>query len=113
MVICHVCNNKGIECDNILVKFCQVTDLPIPCTIQSEDEVSKAAGDPDKMMIAWRYEGLSQVESSFGSAANFGHHFDLSKHVDADTIKNSNITYWKPSDAVNNDKSSKFHYSIM
>lgn len=45
------------------------------------------------MKIAWRYEGLSQVESSFGSNSNFGHHFDLSKHIDGETINKANITY--------------------
>lgn len=45
------------------------------------------------MKIAWRYEGLNQVESSFGCNTNFGHHFDLSKHIDNETIKNSQISY--------------------
>lgn len=45
------------------------------------------------MKIAWRYEGLSKVESSFGNNTNFGHHFDLSKHIDENTIRNANITY--------------------
>ena len=45
------------------------------------------------MKIAWRYEGLNQVESSFGSNSNFGHHFDLSKHIDVETINSTNITY--------------------
>ena len=49
----------------------------------------------DKMKIAWRYEGLSQVESSFGSNTSFGHHFDLSKHIDTATIESCNIEYCK------------------
>lgn len=63
--------------------------------IPQDDEITAVANDVDKMKIAWRYEGLSQVESSFGSNTNFGHHFDLSKHIDADTIKSCNINYCK------------------
>ncbi|XP_059060241.1 elongator complex protein 4 [Achroia grisella] len=73
-----------------------VHELPQPCTASSDDEIHTASRGVDKMKIAWRYEGLSQVESSFGSNTNFGHHFDLSKHIDADTIKNSNIRYCDP-----------------
>ncbi|XP_049865345.1 elongator complex protein 4 [Pectinophora gossypiella] len=68
-------------------------ELPQPCTAPTEDEVSAVSGGVDKMKIAWRYERLGQVESSFGSNTNFGHHFDLSKHIDEDTIKQSSITY--------------------
>lgn len=72
-----------------------VKELPQPCAAPPDDDITNEPIQPntDKMKIAWRYEGLRQVESSFGSNTNFGHHFDLSKHIDADTIKNSNITY--------------------
>lgn len=56
-----------------------------------EDEIP--TNEMDKMKIAWRYEGLNQVESSFGSNTNFGHNFDLSKHFDAETIKDSDFIY--------------------
>lgn len=68
-------------------------ELPQPCIAPSDEEVNKAADNIDKMQIAWRYEGLNQVESSFGSNTDFGHHFDLSKHIDEDTIKNSSILF--------------------
>ncbi|XP_026747020.1 elongator complex protein 4 [Trichoplusia ni] len=70
-------------------------ELPLPTTIPQDDDLAPTAAGIDKMKIAWRYEGLSQVESSFGSTTNFGHHFDLSKHIEADTIKNCNINYCK------------------
>ncbi|KAM3968273.1 elongator complex protein 4 [Aphomia sociella] len=73
-----------------------VQELPQPCIAPLDDEVHTASQGVDKMKIAWRYEGLSQVESSFGSNTTFGHHFDLSKHIDADIIKNCNIRYCDP-----------------
>lgn len=81
-------------------------ELPQPCATQTEDEVGTAASNLDKMKIAWRYEGLGQVESSFGGSSHFGHHFDLSKHIDEETIKNSNIVYCDPS-SNNNIKEAK------
>lgn len=85
-------------------------ELPQPCTAPSDEDVNKAADDIDKMKIAWRYEGLSQVESSFGSYTNFGHNFDLSKHIDKDTIKNSNITFYNTSANDETYVESKFIY---
>lgn len=67
--------------------------MPQPCVAPSDNEVSSMSNGLDKMKIAWRYEGLGQVESSFGGNTHFGHHFDLSKHIDEETIKNSTITY--------------------
>ncbi|XP_034825691.1 elongator complex protein 4 [Maniola hyperantus] len=67
-----------------------VKELPQPCTVSNEKTNRDSSGE---MKIAWRYEGLGQVESSFGSNTNFGHHFDLSKHIDEDTVCNCNITY--------------------
>lgn len=68
--------------------------MPTPIDAPPTDDIAQANDELDKMKIAWRYEGLNQVESSFGVNAAFGHHFDLSKHVDLDVIKQSNITYW-------------------
>ncbi|KOB79475.1 Elongation protein 4-like protein, partial [Operophtera brumata] len=68
-----------------------VSELPLPCIATPDEEVKDILPPTtgiDKMKIAWRYEGLSQVESSFGSNSVFGHHFDLSRHIDAETIKN-------------------------
>ncbi|XP_063635938.1 elongator complex protein 4 [Cydia splendana] len=76
-----------------------VKELPQACAAPREDEASVTASDVNKMKIAWRYEGLKEVESSFGDKTNFGHHFDLSRHLDAETIKNSNITYWNIKDS--------------
>ncbi|KAI8425506.1 hypothetical protein MSG28_011339 [Choristoneura fumiferana] len=81
-----------------------VKELPQPCTVPPEDDVSMPTQDVNKMKIAWRYEGLNQVESSFGSNTNFGHHFDLSRHLDPETINNSNITYWNVSHHVGDVK---------
>lgn len=63
------------------------------------------------MKIAWRYEGLSQVESSFGSNANFGHHFDLSKHIDSTKIENCNVSYCYLDSSENNGNGKKQHKS--
>ncbi|XP_052738097.1 elongator complex protein 4 [Bicyclus anynana] len=68
-----------------------VKELPQPCTAPNEEKSSHDSGG--EMKIAWRYEGLGKVESSFGSNTNFGHHFDLSKHIDQDTLQNCNISY--------------------
>lgn len=89
---------KGIQ--SRLIFYTQVKELPQPCTVPPEDDVSIPTQDVNKMKIAWRYEGLNQVESSFGSNTNFGHHFDLSRHLDSETINNSNITYWNVSHHV-------------
>ncbi|XP_039746261.1 elongator complex protein 4 [Pararge aegeria] len=69
-----------------------VKELPQPCIVPTNEKTSNQ-GSSAEMKIAWRYEGLGQVESSFGSNTKFGHHFDLSKHIDEDTLKNCNITY--------------------
>lgn len=69
----------------------QVNELPQPCT-DLPKEVTPKDGNVE-MKIAWRYEGLGQVESSFGSNTSFGHHFDLSKHMDKETVQKSSITY--------------------
>lgn len=69
----------------------QIKELPQPCSVPSEEKARHH--DSGEMKIAWRYEGLGQVESSFGGNTNFGHHFDLSKHIDEDTVKNCSITY--------------------
>lgn len=66
-------------------------ELPQACTLTTDER--KINETNSEMKIAWRYEGLSQVESSFGSNSNFGHHFDLSKHIDLETINSTNITY--------------------
>lgn len=54
-----------------------------------------------EMKIAWRYEGLGIVESSFGSSSNFGHNFDLSKHIDIETIQQSDLKYVYVADDYN------------
>ncbi|XP_022829228.1 elongator complex protein 4 [Spodoptera litura] len=87
-------------------------ELPLPTTIPQDDEITTAAADVDKMKIAWRYEGLSQVESSFGNNTSFGHHFDLSKHIDAKTIDNHKIHYCKleiENRSVNGFKNNLYH----
>lgn len=73
-----------------------VQELPQPCTIAPEDEApnTQLESDVNRMKIAWRYEGLGQVESSFGQNATFGHHFDLSKHLSSESLKNCDINYW-------------------
>ncbi|XP_072941887.1 elongator complex protein 4 [Epargyreus clarus] len=68
-----------------------VTELPQPCKAPSNEK--DVPHTNSEMKIAWRYEGLGQVESSFGSNTNFGHHFDLSKHIEEEIISNSNISY--------------------
>ncbi|XP_022114574.2 putative elongator complex protein 4 [Pieris rapae] len=89
---------EGVVCKHDLLLFSAdenpeeiVKELPQPCVVQKDDKINKVP--QDEMKIAWRYEGLSQVESSFDNETNFGHHFDLSRYIDTDTIKKSNITY--------------------
>lgn len=72
-----------------------VKELPVPTTISQHDDIKAVSGDVDKMKIAWRYEGLSQVESSFGNYTDFGHNFDLSKYIDPETINSCNVKYYK------------------
>lgn len=68
-------------------------ELPIPCITAPEEPEPGLISDFEKMKIAWRYEGLSPVESSFGSDTSFGHHFDLTKHIDEQTINEADISY--------------------
>ncbi|XP_053599608.1 elongator complex protein 4 [Plodia interpunctella] len=93
---------EGIVCKHDLFIACAdedpeniIKELPQPTTEPLED-VSSVNEGIDKMKIAWRYEGLSRVESSFGKSTNFGHHFDLSKYMDSETIKTCNIIYCDP-----------------
>ncbi|CAG9563593.1 unnamed protein product [Danaus chrysippus] len=67
-----------------------IQELPTPCSIQ-EDKTNQDVNS--EMKIAWRYEGLGQVESSFGSNTNFGHHFDLSRHMDEMSLRDVDVTY--------------------
>lgn len=90
---------EGVACDHELFVTSLdedphkiTSELPQPCALPPEDEKAPST-DAEKMKIAWRYEGLSQVESSFGSNTNFGHNFDLSRYIDADTIEKSKIQY--------------------
>ncbi|CAG9791897.1 unnamed protein product [Diatraea saccharalis] len=80
-----------------------VKALPQPCDVPMDNETTKITEDIDRMKIAWRYEGLSQVDSSFGNNSTFGHHFDLSKHIDENTIKSSNISYCYLEPSENNN----------
>ncbi|XP_050676994.1 elongator complex protein 4 [Leptidea sinapis] len=68
-----------------------VKELPQPCVNPSNDRTSSNVNN--EMKIAWRYESLGKVESSFDYESNFGHHFDLSKHIDVETVKKCRITY--------------------
>ncbi|CAK1551708.1 unnamed protein product [Leptosia nina] len=68
-----------------------VKELPQACVVQKDDRDTKIP--QEEMKIAWRYESLAKVESSFDNETNFGHHFDLSRYIDEDTINNSNISY--------------------
>lgn len=45
------------------------------------------------MRIAWRYSNLDKIDSVQGGS-NIGHYFDLSQHIDQDTITNLDITYF-------------------
>ncbi|XP_050362777.1 elongator complex protein 4 [Nymphalis io] len=91
-----------------------VKELPQPCTSPSDEKVNEVSSG--EMKIAWRYEGLSQVESSFGSNANFGHNFDLSRHIDAETINNCNVTYCcleQNENNVNSFKNNLYHTLLI
>lgn len=92
MIMCNWTSVRIYEC---LFHQLQVNELPLPCIATPDEEVKDIlpTSGIDKMKIAWRYEELSQVESSFGNNSIIGHHFDLSRHIDAETIRNSNITY--------------------
>lgn len=78
--------------------------MPKSCSATPQDDVSNIERDMDKMKIAWRYEGLTQVDSTFSSSTNFGHHFDLSKYVDPETVKDCNIRYWTPTNITKVNK---------
>lgn len=54
------------------------------------------------------------MESSFGSNTSFGHHFDLSKHIDATTIDSCNIKYCKlDMDSGKVNGKMKFYYLFL
>nr|XP_026491385.1 elongator complex protein 4 [Vanessa tameamea] len=90
-----------------------VKELPQVCTVPSDEKVNELSSS--EMKIAWRYEGLGQVESSFGSNANFGHNFDLSRHIGIDTINNCNITHCRLEQNENNLNSFKndLYYTLL
>ncbi|CAK1578245.1 unnamed protein product [Parnassius mnemosyne] len=83
-----------------------VNELPQACTDPAIDAVPNDRNV--EMKIAWRYEGLGQVESSFGSNSTFGHNFDLSKHIDKETIQKSDVTYC----FLNDDNNIEFEKQI-
>ncbi|KAJ2950714.1 hypothetical protein O0L34_g8976 [Tuta absoluta] len=94
-----------------------VKELPQPCMDPAEVAPEANIGmGVDKMQIAWRYEGLKPVESSFGSNTSFGHHFDLSKRMMMkDEINYKNITYWSPSGSEQDANGFKnpMYYSLL
>ncbi|KAL5516573.1 hypothetical protein EMCRGX_G001946 [Ephydatia muelleri] len=52
-------------------------DTPLPPTINEEEESS---GTTEPLQIAWRYQSLPKVQSSFSS--RFGHNFDLTRRME-------------------------------
>lgn len=75
----------------------QIKKLPLP--VIETTSSSKSSGNSikvldDDMRIAWRYNNLDKVDSVQGGS-NIGHCFDLSQHIDQDTISNLDITYFR------------------
>ncbi|XP_032511652.2 elongator complex protein 4 [Danaus plexippus] len=89
-----------------------IQELPTPCTVQ-EDKTNQDVNS--EMKIAWRYEGLGQVESSFGSNTNFGHHFDLSRHMEELAVRDVDLTYChlKPSNGKSNGFRNCLYHDLL
>jgi len=47
----------------------------------------------DKMSIAWRYQNM-QVAHSSPTSTSFGHHYDLTKPIDTEVLKGTDVCYW-------------------
>jgi hypothetical protein len=67
----------------------QVHELPAP--VHHDDFIPTS--DDDKMTIAWRYQNMRAVQSSM-SNSSFGHHYDLTKPLDAHVLKTADVCYW-------------------
>lgn len=66
----------------------QVHRLPEPIyTKRSPTDLSQ-----ERMKIAWRYEALPQMNSSFGQPSDYGHHYDISKPMNLARLKQSDYT---------------------
>ncbi|XP_069679227.1 elongator complex protein 4 [Periplaneta americana] len=71
---------------------CQSLVEELPAPVQYDDAHPEVDAD-DKMTIAWRYQNMRAVQSS-PTSTSFGHHFDISKIMDSQTLKEANICYW-------------------
>ncbi|KAJ9584184.1 hypothetical protein L9F63_021481 [Diploptera punctata] len=88
--------SEGIVCGHSVLAAsqdvdCQTLVHELPAPIKPEDSTSTNEGD--KMTIAWRYQNLRTVESSPTNTA-FGHNFDLTKYIEDDVLKKSDVSLW-------------------
>lgn len=90
------------------MSFLQIKTIPQPCTVDTSKPASVRSPisigpadmhkiEADDMRIAWRYNALPKVDAEQRSG-NQEHHFDLTKHMTAETLADQNITLFNEND---------------
>jgi elongator complex protein 4 len=64
----------------------------LPSVADEAVKVAKESSSSESMKIAWRYQNQPEVESSFSK--QFGHFYDLSKHMDKGRLEEAKTTYF-------------------
>ncbi|XP_067000679.1 elongator complex protein 4 [Anabrus simplex] len=89
-----LCASQDIDPEHL------IQELPSP--IESDHSFCSGGGPEEKMTIAWRYQNLRSVQSSPGGL-QLGHHFDLTRIMPPDMLKDVSITSWNgPAEGNNN-----------
>lgn len=66
----------------------------MPAVITESTSLSQAQNTDDQMKIAWRYQNMKIIDSSFTGGQTFGHFYDLTKPMEREVIENANIIQW-------------------
>lgn len=86
----------------------QIKTIPQPCSVDTSKPASVRSpisigpvntyeSEADDMRIAWRYNALPKVDAEQRSGYQ-EHHFDLTKHMTAETLADQNITLFNEND---------------
>lgn len=87
----------------------QIKTIPQPCIVDTSKPASvrnpisigpadSYNSETDDMRIAWRYNALPKVDAEQRSG-NQEHHFDLTKHMTAETLAEQKITLFNEDDS--------------
>lgn len=84
-----------------------VLETPKASAIPANSSPISSATTDDDMRIAWRYNNLEKIDSVQGG--NVGHYFDLSQHIDVNTLNQLKIDYFPGDSKSAIAESTAFH----